>query len=309
MSPAEAEDAMSIDERPDTRERARPVRPVPRDDLMRSISRSQSLVARARDVVHAANELRDEALRARARRHAIVRAIDRRRRQPREALVADHLPLARHLAGRFTGRGQPFDDLYQVACLGLVKAAERYDPTRGILFRTYAQAVITGELKRHFRDHGWGLHVARPVQELFLAIRVAREDLTHTLGRPPTIRDIAAAVGSDDESVIDALHAGETFYLESVDAPVAPGDESARREMPVNEPGFTRVDERSWLIPAISTLGERDRTILQLRFFDGLSQSQIASRLGISQMHVSRLLSRSLNALRKAAGDEAPVAG
>jgi len=300
---------MSIDGRPDTSEQVRPLRPLPRDDVMRSISRSQSLVARAREVVRAAGELRDEALRARARRGVTARAIDKRRRQPREQLVADHLPLARQLASRFTGRGQPFEDLYQVACLGLVKSAERYDPTRGILFRTYAQAVITGELKRHFRDHGWGLHVARPVQELFLAVRAAREDLTHSLGRPPTIADIAAAVGSDEESVIDALHAGETFYLESVDAPVAPGGEPARREMPVDEAGFVRVDERSWLVPAISALGDRDRTILQLRFFDGLSQSQIATRLGISQMHVSRLLSRSLNALRKASGEDAPVAG
>lgn len=298
-----------VERRVKDRPASRPELPIAiASDVGRVTQQSRSLASLAAAAINRAIELRQSALAARARR-AVARRdrmLSRRTDDMRDRLAAENLPLARQLAARFTGRGQPFEDLYQVACLGLVKAAERFDPVRGVRFRTYAQAVISGELKRYFRDHGWGLHVARPVQEMFLAVRGARESLTHRLGRPPTVQEMAAELATDEESVIEALNAGDTFYLESVDAPL-PGDESARREVAIEETGFVNVEERSWLVPAIEQLTERDRLILQLRFFEGMSQSQIASRIGISQMHVSRLLTRALARLRESSPDAHPA--
>lgn len=222
--------------------------------------------------------------------------------QQRDRLVREHLKLAKYAASRFTGRGQRFDDLYQVACLALVKAADRYDPSRGVQFPSYAQAVVTGELKRYFRDHGWGMHVPRPVQEMYMLVRSSREKLTHDMGHAPTVADIAKALSTDEESVIEAIQAADTFYLQSTDAPVA-GEDSPAWEIGVEDTRFSQVEERSWLVPALRTLNDRDRRILELRFFEGLSQAQIASRVGISQMHVSRLLTKALAKLRAAAND------
>jgi RNA polymerase sigma-B factor len=282
-----------------------PPRPVSSTDVERVLRRSSWLVSRAAEAARRTADLKQTLLEQRARRSVLRRERARARyvEPQRDRLVRDNLALARLGATRFTGRGQSFDDLYQVACLGLVKAAERFDPSRGVHFRSYAQAVISGELKRYFRDHGWGLHVARPVQEMFLAVRSAREALTQSLGRAPTVQELAFTVQADEELVIEAIQAGDTFYLQSTDAPVL-GDDGPQWDLGAEDTRFHQVEERSWLIPALQTLGERERKILEYRFFEGLSQSQIASRVGISQMHVSRLLARTLATLRAAAEDD-----
>ena len=222
----------------------------------------------------------------------------------RDALIRDHRALAARLAARFAGRGQPLEDLRQVAYMGLVTAAQRFDPRRGVQFKTYAQATIAGELKRHFRDHAWQLHVARPVQELYLAVRTASEEMTHAAGRAPTPGELAARLGVTEEQVIECLEARSALAVESLDAPREGGERGATwREEAVVEDGYRAVEERSWLIPALRALPERERRILKLRFFDGLPQSAIAAHVGISQMHVSRLLARSLQTLRAAANE------
>ncbi|MDQ1711619.1 MAG: polymerase sigma-B factor [Frankiaceae bacterium] len=217
------------------------------------------------------------------------------------ALVRTHLALAERLALRYAGRGQPYEDLQQVAYLGLVTAARRFDPERGVQFVTFAQATVVGELKKYFRDYSWGLRVARPVQELYLAVRTASEELTQRTGRSPTPAELAAVVGATEDDVVESLEAGAALHVDSLDLPVR--DEERPREVPCDEDGFRVVDERSWLVPALHTLPEREREILRLRFFEGLPQSAIALRIGVSQMHVSRLLARSLAALRACAPD------
>ena len=223
-----------------------------------------------------------------------------RRELDRDALVTDNRGLAERLASRFAGRGQPLDDLRQVAYLGLVLAARRFDPARGVAFSTYAHATIAGELKRHFRDHAWALHVSRPMQELYLGVRAASERLTHELSRTPTPAELAADLGVAEEQVIESLEARSALAVDSLDA-VGPDDGDPWRLQPHVDPGFATVEERSWLVPALRALPERERRILKLRFFDGLAQSAIAQQVGVSQMHVSRLLARSLRALRAAA--------
>lgn len=221
-----------------------------------------------------------------------------------DELVRTHHHLAERLAMRFTGRGQPAEDLVQVACVGLVTAARRYDPARGVQFATFAQATIVGELKKYFRDHAWQLHVARPVQELYLAVRAASEEMTHACGRTPTPAELAARLGATEEQVVESLEARSALHVDSLDRP-RDDDDAPRYEEAWTEDGYRVVEERSWLVPALRLLPERERQILKLRFFDGLPQSAIAERVGISQMHVSRLLARSLATLRAAATDGA----
>ena len=218
-------------------------------------------------------------------------------------LVESHHALAERLAMRFAGRGQPVDDLTQVAYVGLVTAARRFDPDRGVRFATFAQATIVGELKKYFRDHAWQLHVARPIQEIYLAVRATSEQLTHEIGRSPTPAEIAAWLGVDEEQVVESLEARSALHVDSLDRPR--GDDEPRFAEPSVDGGYGLVDERSWLVPALSRLPERERYILKLRFFDGMPQSAIAQRVGISQMHVSRLLTRALATLRAAATEGA----
>ncbi|MEP7054690.1 MAG: SigB/SigF/SigG family RNA polymerase sigma factor [Actinomycetota bacterium] len=277
------------------------------NEVQRLLSESALLVERAAAAIRHTAELRQRVGSAQANRAVLRRERARmlRLESQRDRLVRENLSLARQTASRFAGRGQSLDDLYQVACVGLVKAADRFDAGRGVHFRTYAHAVITGEIKRHFRDHGWGLRVARPVQELYLAVREARERLTQEFGRSPTIRQLADALESSHEDVIEAIQAGDTFYLQSMDAPSSNSDDRSTFELGAVETAYEQIEERSWLIPALKTLSCRDREILEMRFFEGLSQSQIADRVGISQMHVSRLLTRSLGKLRSASPDKA----
>lgn len=222
-----------------------------------------------------------------------------------ESLVRSHVALAERLALRFAGRGQPVEDLTQVAYLGLVTAARRFDPERGVRFATFAQATVVGELKKYFRDHAWQLHVARPIQEMYLAVRATSEQMTHEIGRSPTPAQIAARLGVEEEVVVESLEARSALHVDSLDRPRR--DDEAPFIEPGVDGGYDLVNERSWLVPALRELPERERRILKLRFFDGLPQSAIAARVGISQMHVSRLLARSLGILR-AAATEAAVA-
>ena len=223
----------------------------------------------------------------------------------RDQLIEAHLGLAEYLARRFANRGEPLDDLVQVASLGLVKAVERFDPERGLEFTTFATPTIVGELKRHFRDKGWAVRVPRRVQELHLRVTRVVEDLSLELGRSPTIAEIAHRSGTTEDEVLEAMDAGSAYRSASLDAGGSdPDDERGQGLLATlgeNDPELARAERRAALGPLISSLPEREQVMLYLRFYEGLTQSEIAKRLGISQMHVSRLLSRSLQQLRELA--------
>ncbi len=221
----------------------------------------------------------------------------------RDELVAAHLGLAEYLARRFANRGEPLDDLVQVASLGLLKAVGRFDPDREVEFSTYATHTIVGELKRHFRDKGWAIRAPRRMQELYLRLGKVVATLGQELGRSPTIAELAAEVEVSEEEVLEALEAGQAYRFASLDAPPAgdsDGDPLAAR-LGSNDAELDDAERRATLSPMLAQLGPREQLILHLRFFEGLTQSEIADRLGISQMHVSRLLARSVTQLRAAA--------
>lgn len=225
--------------------------------------------------------------------------------ESRRAIADKYDTLARRLAYRYRGRGEPQDDLEQVARLGLIKAIERYDAEFGVQFATFATRTIVGELKRHLRDKTWAIRVPRGLQELWLEVSRAAEDLTHKLGRSPSIDEIADSIGSTREAVLEALDAGAGYSTSSLDAPLATDDPSAATLVDV----LGRFDadlERAgfWATAAdhIRALPDRERTILIMRFFEDRSQSEIAEAMGISQMHVSRLLRSTLAELRNRVG-------
>lgn len=222
----------------------------------------------------------------------------------RERLVAAHSGLAASLASRFASRTESADDLHQAALLGLVHAVDRFDPTRGVQFTTFAWATISGELKRHFRDRTWGLRVPRRVQELYLATAEAMDVLTNSLGRSPTLAEVADRVGVTIEDVVEALEARMSYRLASIDAPSGPDDAGGDgRQIGLDEPEYGRVEERAVLDGLLNRLPPREREIIRLRFQDELTQVEIAQRVGVSQMHVSRLLAASLARLRQWASD------
>ncbi len=219
----------------------------------------------------------------------------------REELVAAHLGLAEYLARRFANRGEALDDLFQVASLGLIKAVDRFDPERGVEFSTYATQTIVGELKRHFRDKGWSVRAPRRMQELYLRLGTVVGTLGQELGRSPTIAELAAEVKVSEEEVLEALEAGQAYRSASLDAP-AGGDEGETlgARLGDDDASLGHVESRATLSPLLAQLPPREQLILHLRFFEGLTQSEIADRLNISQMHVSRLLARSVSRLRSA---------
>jgi len=231
-----------------------------------------------------------------------------RTREPalRDELVSAHLGLAEYLARRFGSRGEPLDDLVQVASVGLLKAVDRFDPDRGLEFSTYATPTIVGELKRHFRDKGWAVRVPRRVQELHLALSKVVSRLSQEHGRSPTITEIAETAQVTEEEVLEAIEAGHAYRFASLDAPAGGDDEakSLATQLGDPDPALENIEHRVALSPLIAQLPVRERTILHLRFFEGMTQSQIAEQLGISQMHVSRLLARSLAHLRESAEGE-----
>lgn len=219
----------------------------------------------------------------------------------RDQLIEAHIGLAEYLARRFANRGEPLDDLVQVASLGLVKAVERFDPGRGLEFTTFATPTILGELKRHFRDKGWAVRVPRRVQELHLRVTRVIDDLSNELGRSPTIEEIAHRAGVVEDEVTEAIDAGSAYRSTSFDAGRSDDEDSPGLigQLGDIDPEFARSELRATLGPLIAELPEREQVMLYLRFYEGLTQSEIAKRLGISQMHVSRLLARSLQQLRE----------
>jgi RNA polymerase sigma-B factor len=220
----------------------------------------------------------------------------------RDELVEAHLGLAEYLARRFANRGEALDDLVQVASLGLIKAVDRFDPTRGAEFSTYATHTIVGELKRHFRDKGWAVRAPRRMQELYLRLGKVVATLGQQLGRSPTIAELATEVNVSEEEVLEALEAGQAYRSTSLDAPAGAdeGDTLGAR-LGGEDPSLEDAERRVTLSPMLAQLPPREQLILHMRFFEGLTQSEIATRLGISQMHVSRLLARSVAQLRAAA--------
>lgn len=221
----------------------------------------------------------------------------------REELLTAHLGLAEYLARRFDSRGEPLDDLVQVASLALLKAIDRFDPTRGVEFSTFATHTIVGELKRHFRDRGWSVRAPRRLQELYLRLGGLVGDLSQSLGRSPTIAELAREAGVSEEEVLEALEAGQAYRTGSLESgPDEEGDGVADR-LGETDSGYEQAEDRALLAPLVSHLPRREQEIIRLRFEEGLTQSEIARRLGLSQMHVSRLLARSLATLRRLALD------
>ena len=214
----------------------------------------------------------------------------------REELVTRMLPLARSLARRYANKGEPLDDLEQVASVGLLKAIDRFDLDREVKFATFAVPIL-GELKRHFRDRGWMLRVPREVQELNARLSRTREVLTRDLGRGPTVDELAAGSGATVDQVVEAISAGEAYRMMSLDEPMADGV-GALEAIGEHDEGFERTEQRLMLRRGFDELAPREREILRLRFFEGLTQREIADEVGISQMHVSRLIRRSVEALR-----------
>jgi RNA polymerase sigma-B factor len=223
----------------------------------------------------------------------------------RAELIEAHVGLAEYLARRFNNRGEMLDDLVQVASLGLVKAVDRFDPERGVEFSTYATHTIVGELKRHFRDKGWAVRAPRRLQELYLTVGKLVSELSHDLGRSPSIAELASAAGVSEEDILEAMEAGQAYRFASLDAPSPGAEDGDNMGATLGEEGrgMQDAEDRAALVPLLETLPERERKIIVMRFFEGLTQSEIAGRMGISQMHVSRLLARSLEQLRQTAGD------
>jgi RNA polymerase sigma-B factor len=221
----------------------------------------------------------------------------------RERLILAHLPLVRSLARRYANRGEPLDDLIQVGTVGLIKAIDRFDPERGRDLAAFAAPTILGEIRRHFRDRAWAVHVPRPLQEAHAAVTGAVDELTARLGRSPSVAEIAAETGLDEETVLDAAAAGAAYRPASLSAPRAGADDEADAPEPgAPDAGYAAADGRADLSRGMRALPARERVILHLRFREDLTQSEIAARVGISQMHVSRLIQRALARMRHAAG-------
>jgi RNA polymerase sigma-B factor len=220
----------------------------------------------------------------------------------REALTKEFLPLAEYFARRFSGRGEPVDDLTQTASLGMLNAIDRFDPERGVPFSTYAAATIVGELKRHFRDRGWALRVPRNVQETAILVNRTVSAMWQEVGRAPTVAEIAKSADIGEDDVLQALDALQAYTTDSLDAPVGDATSTAAETFGSEDRSFEVSEEWLSVAPALRDLPERERKILYLRFFEGRTQTEIAEELGISQMHVSRLVSQSLERLREASG-------
>jgi RNA polymerase sigma-B factor len=224
-----------------------------------------------------------------------------RRQTLRDELVTMHLPLARHLARRFNNRGEPLEDLTQVATVGLINSVDRFDPERGVEFLSYAVPTIVGEIKRHFRDHGWAVRVPRRLKELHLSLNSAVAELSQRNGRAPTATELAAYLKISREEVLEGLEAANAYRSSSLEDPVR-GDESLptlANTLGDEDKELEGVEFRESLQPLLKQIAPRERRIVILRFFGNMTQSQIAEQLGISQMHVSRLLAQTLAQLRE----------
>ena len=229
----------------------------------------------------------------------------------REELIERYMSLVRSLARRYAYRGEQLDDLVQIGAIGLIKAIDRFDLERGVELTTYATPNIIGEIKRHFRDKGWSVRVPRGLQELNVQVSKLIEQLTVQLGRSPTIPELAKAAGVEEEQVLEALESGRAYT--SVSLSTGGGSDEDGELDPLESLGtieheYEISEDRAVLAPGFKVLDERERKILHLRFFSGLTQSQIAAEIGISQMHVSRLIRRSLEKIREEIAEESEVA-
>lgn len=241
--------------------------------------------ARARELFHSLAELPED---------------DARRKPMRDELVEMHLPLVEYLARRFRNRGEPYDDLVQVATIGLIKSIDRFDTERGVEFSTYATPTIVGEVKRHFRDKGWAIRVPRRLQEMKLALTKATSELSQRNGRAPTVAELAAHLSISEDEVLEGLESSNAYSAISLDAPDLDDETTAMSDtLGVMDQALEGVEYRESLKPMLEQLPPREKRILLLRFFANMTQSQIAAELGISQMHVSRLITRTLANLRE----------
>jgi RNA polymerase sigma-B factor len=223
----------------------------------------------------------------------------------RDAIVTRCLPLAEHIARHYDRRGEEIQDLAQIARLGLVNAVDRFDPEKGAGFLSFAVPTMMGEVRRHFRDHGWAMHVPRRLKDRHVHLTRAMSDLTQTLGRAPTPSELAAHLDLDRADVVESLVASAAYRTHSIDAPVNGSDDDARMVADTvggDDPAFDRITDLESVKPLIAALPDRERKILYLRFFESMTQSQIAAQIGVSQMHVSRILERTLGQLREQLG-------
>jgi RNA polymerase sigma-B factor len=232
----------------------------------------------------------------------------------REQLIEQYMSLVRSLARRYSYRGEQLEDLVQIGAIGLIKAIDRFDVNRGVELTTYATPNIIGEIKRHFRDRGWSVRVPRGLQELNIQLSRLIEELTVEHGRSPTIPELAKAASVTDEEVLEALESGRAYSSLSLSAGSGGHDDDGELDplesLGTEEHQYEVSEDRAVLAPGFRVLDERERKILHLRFFEGLTQSQIAQQVGISQMHVSRLIRRSLEKIRdEIASDERAAAG
>ena len=227
--------------------------------------------------------------------------------QAREQLIEQYMSLVRSLARRYSYRGEQVEDLVQIGAIGLIKAIDRFDLERGVELTTYATPNIIGEIKRHFRDKGWSVRVPRGLQELNVQLSRLVEQLTVQLGRSPTIPELAKAAGVEEEEVLEALESGRAYTSLSLSVGGGGGDDDdldPLESLGTEEHQYEVSEDRAVLAPGFKVLDERERKILQLRFFEGLTQSQIAQQVGISQMHVSRLIRRSLEKIRETIAED-----
>jgi RNA polymerase sigma-B factor len=226
----------------------------------------------------------------------------------REQLIEQYMSLVRSLARRYSYRGEQLDDLVQIGAIGLIKAIDRFDIERGVELTTYATPNIIGEIKRHFRDKGWSVRVPRGLQELNVQLSRLIEEKTVELGRSPTIPELAKAAGAEEEEVLEALESGRAYSSVSLSTAAGGQEEDGELDplesLGAEEPQYEVSEDRAVLAPGFRVLDERERKILHLRFFKGLTQSQIAQQVGISQMHVSRLIRRALEKIREEIASE-----
>jgi RNA polymerase sigma-B factor len=231
---------------------------------------------------------------------------DPRHLTARDCLVELHLPLVEHLARRFRNRGEAYDDLVQVGTIGLIKSVDRFDIERGVEFSTYATPTIVGEIKRHFRDKGWSIRVPRRLQELRLALAAATADLTQELGRSPTVAELAMRIEVSEEEILEGIESANAYSTLSLDAPDSRESDgpSMVDAIGADDDALIGVEDRESLKPLVAKLAPREKKILLLRFFRGMTQSQIAAEVGVSQMHVSRILTRTLEQLRQGLSED-----
>jgi RNA polymerase sigma-B factor len=217
--------------------------------------------------------------------------------EARRLLIEQMMPLVRTLARRYVNRGEAFEDLVQVGCVGLIKAVDRFDIDRDLRFSTFAVPTILGEIKRHFRDRAWAVRVSRGIQELNARLGREADRLSGVLGRSPTVEELAEATQSSVEQVLEALQGAQAYNTVPLEEPIGDDEEPVDR-LGAEDPGFAVAEQRAELARGLEALPPRERSIIILRFFEGLTQREIAERIGISQMHVSRLLRRSIDRMR-----------